>query len=123
MKTVFKIIVFVCLAFSFSGKAQQQSLYTNYLLNNYAYNAAVVGAKPYLQANMYYREQWSGFEGAPKTYLMSLYGPLKKAKNVGLGGMIVSDKTGLITTNTGYLTFAYKVKLKKKTKFGFAVSG
>jgi type IX secretion system PorP/SprF family membrane protein len=123
MKLIFKIAIIVCLAFSFSGKAQQQSLYTNYLLNNYAYNPAVVGAQPYLQANLYYRNQWVGFEGAPKTYLMSLYGPLKKAKNVALGGMVVSDRAGLITTNTGYLTFAYHVKVNKKTRLGFGLSG
>src|SRR4051812_25628063 len=111
MRAVFKIAFAVCLAFSVSVKAQQQSVYTNYLLNNYAYNPAVVGAQPYLQANMSYRNQWAGFEGAPKTSLISLYGPLKKQKNIGLGGMIVSDKTGLITTNSGYLTFAYHVKL------------
>lgn len=111
------------MVFSFVGKAQQQSLYTNYLLNNYAYNPAVVGAQPYTQANIYYRDQWVGFEGAPKTYLMSLYGPLKKVKNVALGGMVVSDKTGLITTNSGYLTFAYHIKMNKKTKLGFGLSG
>jgi type IX secretion system PorP/SprF family membrane protein len=123
MKINFKIIVLVVMAFSFSGKAQQQSLYTNYLLNSYAYNPAVAGAQPYLQANMSYRNQWVGFDGAPKTALVSLYGPLKKQKNIALGGMIVSDKTGLITTNSGYLTFAYHVKLNKKTKLGFGLSG
>jgi type IX secretion system PorP/SprF family membrane protein len=119
----FKIAVLFVLAFSFMGKAQQQSLYTNYLLNSYAYNPAVAGSQPYTQANMSYREQWTGFDGAPKTYLMSLHGPVKKLKNVALGGMVVSDKTGLITTNSGYLTFAYHLKLNKKTKLGFGLSG
>lgn len=111
------------LAFSFIGKAQQQSMYTNYLLNNYAYNPAVAGAQPYTQANMSYRNQWVGFQDAPKTYLISLYGPLKKVKNVALGGLIQSDKTGLISTNTGYLTFAYQLKINKKTQLGFGLSG
>jgi len=124
MKPNFKIaFTFLCMAFSFLVNAQQQSVYTNYILNHYAYNPAVAGAQPYLQANMSYRNQWSGFEGAPKTYLMSLYGPLKKAKNVALGGLIVSDRTGLISTNTGYLTFAYHVKVNKKTRLGFGLSG
>lgn len=122
MKVIKKILAVICLGGAFTINAQQQSLYTNYLLNNYAYNPAVAGAKPYAQANLYYRNQWTGFEGAPKTYLMSLYGPLKKVKNVALGGMIVSDKTGLISTNTGYLTFAYHVKVTKKTKLGLGIS-
>lgn len=122
MKVIKNIAIAVVGFLALSVSAQQQSLYTNYLLNNYAYNPAVAGAKPYTQANLYYRNQWTGFEGAPKTYLMSLYGPLKKVKNVALGGMIVSDKAGLITTNTGYLTFAYHVKVTKKTKLGLGVS-
>ncbi len=123
MKKNFKIAIVICFAFSFFGKAQQQSLYTNYLLNSYAYNPAVVGSKPYAQANINYRNQWVGFDGSPKTYLLSLHGPLKKAKNVAVGGMIVSDKTGLISTNTGYVTFAYNVKVTKKTRLSFGLSG
>ena len=123
MKGNLKIkLIIASVAFSFLVNAQQQSVFTNYLLNAYAYNPAVVGAKPYLQANASYRNQWAGFEGSPKTFLMSVYGPSKKAKNIGLGGLIISDKTGLITTNTGYLTFAYHVKINKKTKLGFGLS-
>lgn len=122
MKLTKKIIAIICFGCTFVMNAQQQSLYTNYLLNNYAYNPAIAGAKPYTQANLYYRNQWTGFEGAPKTYLLSMYGPLKKVKNVALGGMVVSDKAGLITTNSGYLTFAYHIKVTKKTKIGLGLS-
>lgn len=123
MKGMKKIALLIGLGASALLSGQQQSLYTNYLLNNYAYNPAVAGARPYTQANIYYRNQWVGFEDAPKTYLISLYGPLKKAKGVALGGMVISDKAGLITTNTGYLTFAYHVKVSKKLKFGMGLSG
>ena len=53
---------------------------------------------------------------------MSVYGPMKKLKNSAIGGMIMADKTGLISSNTGYLTFAYHVKLNKKLKLGLGVS-
>src|SRR6266478_2641059 len=110
MKPISKIIFLIAaVALTVSVHAQQQSAYTNNLLNMYAYNPAVAGAQPYAQANLSYRNQWAGFEGAPKTFLMSMNGPLKKAKNVGIGGLVVSDKTGLITTNTAYATFAYHV--------------
>ncbi len=117
--TIFSLLFVLCIASSY---AQQQTLYTNYLLNNYAYNAGVVGSQPFTQANIYYRNQWTGFEGAPKTYILSLQGPLKKIKNSGVGGMILSDNTGLLNTTTGYLTFAYHVKVNKKTKLGLGVS-
>ncbi len=123
MKQIFKIaLIIITVTGSVSVHAQQQSAYTNYLLNMYAYNPAVAGAQPYTQANLSYRNQWAGFEGAPKTFLISMNAPLKKAKNVGVGGLVVSDKTGLITTNTAYATFAYHVKINKKTKLGFGLS-
>lgn len=105
-----------------SLKAQQQTLYTNYLFNSYAYNAGVVGSLPYTHASIYYRNQWTGFDGAPKTYMFSLQGNLKKVKNSGIGGMLIGDNNGLISTTTGYLTFAYHVKINKKTKLGLGVS-
>lgn len=120
MKNILSVLFFTC---AFSLFAQQQSLYSNYVLNAYAYNPAVVGSKDYLQAGLYYRNQWTGFEGAPKTYLANMYGPIKKVKNLSLGGMIVADKTGLISTNSGYLTAAYHVKLSKKLKLGLGISG
>ena len=123
MKKNFKIaIAAVFAAISFSLLSQQQTLSTNYLFNNYAYNPAVIGSKPYLQANMSYRDQWTGFEGAPRTYMLALYGPLKKAKNIGLGGTIISDQTGLIGSTSGYLSFAYHVKMNKKVRLGFGLS-
>lgn len=123
MKTSYKLILSVLFFAGVSSlSAQQQTLYTNYLLNAYAYNSGVVGSQPYAQANLFYRNQWTGFEGAPKTYLMSLYGPLKKMKGAAVGGMIMADKTGLISTNTGYLTFAYHVKLNKKFSLGLGIS-
>ncbi len=125
MKKYSKIVYSIAFALmiSINGRAQQLTLSTNYLLNAYAYNPAVAGAKPYLQANVFYRNQWTGFEGAPKTYLMSLYGPVKKLKNAAIGGMVVSDKTGLMTTTAGYLSFSYHVNVTKKTRFGMGLSG
>ncbi|MGZ4038270.1 MAG: type IX secretion system membrane protein PorP/SprF, partial [Bacteroidia bacterium] len=96
MKKYFKIALIVTVLLSgIKGTAQQLSLYTNYLLNAYAYNPAIAGAKPYAQANLFMRNQWTGFDGAPQTYMASLYGPLKKVKNLTIGGMVISDKSGL----------------------------
>lgn len=121
MKRIIAIVLFVAGASSLS--AQQQNLYSNYILNAYAYNSGIVGSQDYLQANIFYRNQWVGFEGSPKTYLLSLYGPVKKMKGAAVGGMIMSDQTGLMTSNTGYLTLAYHVKLNKKLNLGLGLSG
>lgn len=102
--------------------AQQQSIFTNYLLNNYAFNPAIAGSQPFLQANVYYRNQWTGFEGAPKTAMASIYGPLKKLKKMSVGGMVMSDKTGLLSRTTGLLSYSYHLNINKNTKVGFGLS-
>ncbi len=123
MKPFFKILFFVSIiCCCVKTNAQQLPLYTNYLLNGYAYNPALAGVKPYLQANISYRSQWVGFEGAPTTAVLSLCGPVKKIKNAGIGALLMSDNSGLLNATSGYLSFAYQVKLTKKMKLGVGLS-
>jgi len=102
--------------------AQQLPIYTNYILNAYAYNPAVAGSKPHAVANINYRNQWVGFDDAPKTYLMSLHSSVGKQKKAAVGILINSDNTGLLSKTSGYLTFGYHVKLNKTYKLGFGIS-
>ncbi len=122
MKKIFiYIVLFVGIA-SVKVFSQQMPLFTNYVLNAYAFNPAVVGSNNYVQANMNYRNQWTGFEGAPKTYMASLYGPFKKSTKVAFGGMITADVTGLLQRTGGYLTYAYHLKINDSWKLGMALS-
>ena len=102
--------------------AQQLPVSTNYILTNYAYNPAVAGSKSDAVATVNYRNQWVGFTDAPKSYLVSLHSGIGKQKKVGLGVLINSDNTGLIGKTSGYLTFAYHIKLSEKYKLGLGVS-
>lgn len=122
MKKIHYILVLLFIVACFNSKAQQLPLYTNYVLNNYAYNPAVAGSKPYAVVNLNYRNQWVGFKDAPKTYLVSLHNSIGKQKKVGVGILINSDNTGLLGKTTGHLTFAYHLKLNKTYKLGFGIS-
>ncbi len=114
--------IFILSFISLGALAQQQGLYSNYMLNNYAYNPAVAGTKAYTQANLNYRNQWTGFDDAPKTGMLSLYGTFKKKTNMAMGGLILSDKTGLLKRTAGYMSYAYHVKLNKKLVLGMGLS-
>lgn len=115
------LYLILCLCGS-AALAQQMPLFTNYVLNPYAFNPAVVGSNNFIQANMNYRNQWTGFDGAPKTYMASLYGPFRKSDKVGLGGMISTDVTGLLQRTGGYFTYAYHIKLNDNFKLGMGLS-
>jgi len=120
-----KIFTHIALVLGLGGGtvfAQQMPLYTNYLLNDYAFNPAVVGSHNFIQANMNYRNQWVGFEGAPKTYMASIYGPFRKSEKVALGGMISTDVTGLLQRTGGYFTYAYHLKINDSWKLGMGLS-
>lgn len=102
--------------------AQQLPIYTNYLLNAYAYNPAVAGSKKDLVVNANYRNQWVGFQDAPATYGINLHSGLGKAKKAAVGALLNSDNTGMLSKTSGYLTFAYHVKLNDTYKLGLGLS-
>lgn len=103
------------------AKAQQQATFTNFLLNNYYYNPAIAGSTNVHMANLSYRAQWTGFDGAPKTILGSFYGSYKNRGIDGYGAMLVSDKTGMTQRTGVYLNYARHVKLGKKVKLGLGL--
>lgn len=101
--------------------SQQQMVTTNFLMNDYYYNPAIAGSKDKHIANIAYRNQWTGFQGAPVTLFGNFYGSYKNEEKIGYGVSLVSDRNGL-TQNTGlYLNYAYHFKLSEKVKLGLGV--
>ncbi len=102
--------------------AQQQTLFTNITLHQYLYNPAYAGSVSGLQFNAGYRNQWAGFDGAPQTIVASGYGTFKKKPNMAVGGLVISDKSGLIQRNSFYGSYSYHLKLSEKVHLGFGIS-
>ena len=109
------------LVVSLNAAAQQQVTFTNFLLNDYYYNPAIAGSRKVHVANLSYRSQWTGFDGAPKTILGSFYGSVKNKGKHGYGAMIVSDKTGMTQRTGFYLNYAHHIKLSEKFKLGLGI--
>ena len=119
-KNIYTILFLILVAFN--CKAQQLQLSTNYILNNYAYNPAIAGSKPFSVVNLNYRNQWVGFQDAPKTYMLSIYNSIGKDKKIGVGFFLNSENSGLLSKTTSYVTFAYHLKLNNRYKLGFGIS-
>ncbi len=103
-------------------KAQQQTQFTNILLNQYLYNPAFAGTFHGMQFNAGSRLQWLGFDGAPRSYMASGYGTLKKQPMMALGGMVLNDQMGLLNRTSLYSSYSYHLKLNDHWKIGFGVS-
>ncbi len=117
-------ITFAALGFGHFN-AQQQTLYTNYLLNPYLYNPAYAGAVEGSQASIGYRNQWTGFDGSPKTYMANGFGNLKKRPKMAIGGLVMTERIGLLQRTTFYGTYTYILKINKKAtiNFGLGIGG
>lgn len=112
--TYLLIIIATC------AQAQHSPLFSQYMLNGLAINPAYTGSREVFTANAMYRNQWVGIEGAPKTQVLSLHGPLKN-KSIAVGLLINNEKFG-ITNNTGIAgKIAYRIKMNTAT-LSFGVS-
>ncbi len=119
MKTLLIIALFV--GCSASVSAQQRAVYSNFLLNDFYYNPAIAGSREIHQANITYRNQWVGFEGAPSLIMGNFSGSVKNDGKIGYGVSLISETAG-ITQNTGiYLNYAHHFKLSDKLKLGLGI--
>lgn len=89
--------------------AQQYPWWTQYKSNQVLSNPGFCGTKRILDARVNYRNQWVGFDGAPKTYVLSVNSRLMKGK-FGLGAFMFRDEIGPFRTTNASFTAAYHLK-------------
>ncbi|MGZ3866544.1 MAG: PorP/SprF family type IX secretion system membrane protein [Bacteroidia bacterium] len=106
MKAVKLILLF---SISLSLKAQQYPFWSQYRSNLFMMNPAVAGTRQLVDARLTYRNQWTGFEGAPVTMGASFHAKTYKNK-MGFGAYVYQDKIGPFTTLTSALAYSFKVK-------------
>lgn len=102
-------------------QAQQLPHFSQYMLNDYAMNPAIGGKNSYFLGMSDNRYQWSGITDAPRTYQLTVHGPLRNPK-MGVGGQLFTDITGPTRRTGFYLSYAYHLKLSEKTKLSFGVA-
>lgn len=120
MKKSAVIIIFVLSGVAAS--AQQHALYSQYIFNLYTVNPAYAGSREALSANVGYRAQWVGFEGAPRTQNFSVHGPLRK-KNMAAGLIIQNDAVGARGMTNVSATYGYALNLGRAQQLRFGLQG
>lgn len=73
--------------------AQQDPQFSQYMFDRLSVNPAVAGTTGQLCATALLRQQWSGFEGAPKTGLLNAHLPINKISS-GVGMSVYLDELG-----------------------------
>jgi type IX secretion system PorP/SprF family membrane protein len=115
-------ILLICFTLTLAVNAQQDPQYNLYQFNQMVINPAYAGSRDVVAAIGSVRNQWVGFEGAPKTTCLSVHGPLLN-KHLGLGLTVVGDKMGPRDMIGAYGNIAYVMKLSNKYKLSLGMSG
>ncbi|MFD1286230.1 PorP/SprF family type IX secretion system membrane protein, partial [Mesonia ostreae] len=105
MKKLYITLCGIFLLGSMDVSAQQDPQYTQYMYNMNVVNPAYAGSKESLNIGLLYRDQWSGFDGAPKTFTFSAHSPI--GENTGLGLSAISDEIGPVKETNVYADFSY----------------
>jgi len=115
-----KIISILCMMHLFSN-AQQQTLYTQFMWNEYTINPAYTGALNYSPVQLTYRKQWQNFNGGPETFAFG--GHTSINKKMGFGGQLFKDVMGGAITQTGFIVnYAYRVYFNNESRLSFGAS-
>jgi type IX secretion system PorP/SprF family membrane protein len=119
-KLFFIIVVF----YSVSYYGQQTLQYSNYLENSFYLNPAVahLGKK---SLNVIYRNQWAGFEGAPKTTFLSYQSSFSHKKDVksssfsNIGGFLQNENIGAFRSFKINISYSYSFLLSSNWRLSF----
>ncbi|WP_304133228.1 PorP/SprF family type IX secretion system membrane protein [Mesonia mobilis] len=117
-----KLYVLLCAFFiisSIKSYAQQDPQYTQYMYNMNVVNPAYAGSKESLNIGLLYRDQWSGFEGAPRTFTFSAHSPV--GEKTGLGLSAISDENGPVQETNVYVDFSYTLDFGNSRKLAFGL--
>ncbi len=93
-------------------KAQQESVFTQYVTNMQGINPAYVGSRGTLTANLLHRSQWTGIDDAPRTQTFTLNSPVYN-ENFGVGFAILNDRIGPINTTLMNVDLAGRIKVNE----------
>ncbi|HEX8326542.1 MAG TPA: type IX secretion system membrane protein PorP/SprF [Hymenobacter sp.] len=135
MKRALTLLLLPLLVATVPALAQQQAQYSQYMNNNYILNPGTTGVEDYIDVKFSYRTQWTGLEGAPKTYYASINSSLGKWRSTpkrtirdrrrpfhAIGGLVYNDVTGPTSRTGAYLSYAYNMVLTPDLRVALGVS-
>ncbi|MGE0566626.1 MAG: PorP/SprF family type IX secretion system membrane protein [Bacteroidia bacterium] len=108
-----KLITKVSLAIAgFSGvlMAQQDPQFTQFFNNKLMYNAGYAGVSGNICGVIHYRQQWSSFPGAPKSFALTADMKIPEMP-LGVGLNVMNDQIGPMKTLFLRIPVAYHLKL------------
>lgn len=117
-----KTLLFFCLFLPLFSQAQQLAQYSHYMFNGLPFNPAYAGSKETMNADLLYRNQLSGFEGNPETFLIGIHSPIKN-KHLGMGLDIMQDRLGAEKQIVAHISNSYRLQINNGNYVSLGISG
>jgi type IX secretion system PorP/SprF family membrane protein len=115
---VFSVLFLFCVGVM----AQQDPLYSQYIINPLLINPAYSGITTDLNASVMYRKQWAGFEGSPVTMNANAHISLSNNR-MGAGLIILQDQIGVDKTTEVTATYGYHLPINNDITLSFGLQG
>jgi len=104
------ILSILALSFSWQLLGQMFPLSDHYGFNALVINPAFAGCHDALSATLSYRNQWVGFQDAPKSMALSVHAPVENDR-MGLGLLIENNSIGIYKETSFMGNYAYRMEL------------
>lgn len=118
MKRMFTCMALLCLVAN--GFSQQDPQFTNFNFNRTFFNPAHTGVKRALCFTALARNQWSGFDGAPKTATLTGEYWMENISS-GIGGSVMIDELGFEKNMSYRLNYAFHLTDIAKGNLSFGI--
>jgi type IX secretion system PorP/SprF family membrane protein len=119
MKKILSAVMFI-VAISFTGMAQNDIQFSNYMFSEISFNPAMAGNSGTLDAVLLHRQQWTGFDQAPQTQVLSVHSFVNSLSG-GVGLNVINDKLGYEHSLNVKLMYAYHLRLTDKSHMSFGL--
>jgi type IX secretion system PorP/SprF family membrane protein len=120
LRVIILISLFVALS-SNALKAQQEPMYSQYMLNMLQINPAYAGNRAVDNITNLYRKQWVGIVNSPLTATLS-WDRRQEGTNVGYGLQIYNDQLGIESTSGIQGFYSYRLAFEKSSlTFGLSL--
>lgn len=116
------VLIVSTVLLSFMGFSQYEFHQSQYMIHQPFLNPAAAGAAQSLNAAMFYRLQWVGFDGAPALGGFNINTPLGTNKNNNVGLTFINDRIGVNNRNQVSANYAYSLRFKNKSRLSFGAS-
>ncbi len=114
------LLSLACVLLGTTAGAQQEVMVSQYMFNGLFLNPAYAGSHDYTSASLLHRAQWVQMEGAPRTSMLGIDGPVM-GDRMALGFTLVHDQIGVSRDLELAGQYAYRLPVGDNSRLAFGL--